>query len=42
MPLAPLTRPIVFFDLETTGLWADVDRIIEIALLKRYPDDRVE
>ncbi|MBL0350959.1 MAG: 3'-5' exonuclease [Elusimicrobia bacterium] len=42
MPLAPLTRPIVFFDLETTGLWPDVDRIIEIALLKRYPDDRVE
>lgn len=42
MPLAPLKRPIVFFDLETTGLWAEVDRIIEIALLKRYPDGRVE
>ncbi len=42
MPLAPLKRPIVFFDLETTGLWADVDRIIEIALLKLYPDGRTE
>lgn len=42
MPLAPLQRPIVFFDLETTGLWAEVDRIIEIAVIKLFPDGKTE
>ena len=33
-----LTRPIVFFDLETTGTNAARDRIVEISLLKIRPD----
>lgn len=33
-----LTRSIVFFDLETTGVDVATDRIIEIALLKINPD----
>ncbi len=33
-----LTRPIVFMDLETTGLNLAVDRIVEIALLKVQVD----
>ncbi len=33
-----LTRPIVFFDLETTGLNIVKDRIVEISVLKVYPD----
>jgi DNA polymerase-3 subunit epsilon len=32
-----LARPIVFFDLETTGLEIATARIIEISLLKIYP-----
>jgi DNA polymerase III subunit epsilon len=35
-----LDRPLVVFDLETTGLLIDLDRIIEIALIKLYPDGR--
>jgi DNA polymerase III subunit epsilon len=35
-----LDRPIVVFDLETTGLLIDLDRIIEIALIKIFPDGR--
>ena len=31
-----LERPIVFFDLETTGLQISKDRIVEIAILKIY------
>lgn len=38
MPALELKRPIVFFDLETTGLDMTKDRIIEIALLKVHPD----
>jgi DNA polymerase-3 subunit epsilon len=38
MPLAPLTKPLVFFDLETTGLLMELDRIIEIGLVKFNPD----
>lgn len=37
-----LQRPIVFFDLETTGLDIATDRIIEMAFLKVYPDGREE
>lgn len=37
-----LKRPIVFFDLETTGLDVVRDRIVEIALLKVNPDGSEE
>lgn len=33
-----LERPIVFFDLETTGVNLSTDRIVEIALVKVMPD----
>lgn len=36
-----LTRPIVFFDLETTGTNISTDRIVEIAVIKLMPDGRV-
>ncbi len=32
-----LDRPLVFFDLETTGLSVATDRIVEISFLKVYP-----
>ncbi|MEO6830911.1 MAG: 3'-5' exonuclease [Chitinophagaceae bacterium] len=37
-----LTRPIVFFDLETTGTSPATDRIVEIALVKLSPDGKRE
>ncbi|MDR0206169.1 MAG: 3'-5' exonuclease [Bacteroidales bacterium] len=37
-----LNRPLVFFDVETTGLNVGKDRIIELALLKIYPDGKEE
>lgn len=37
-----LKRPIVFFDLETTGLDIVKDRIVEICLLKVFPDGHEE
>lgn len=37
-----LNRPIVFFDVETTGLNIGKDKIIELALLKIYPDGSEE
>ncbi|MDY6147891.1 MAG: 3'-5' exonuclease [Porphyromonas sp.] len=37
-----LVRPIVFFDLETTGLDFVNDRIIELSILKVYPDGKEE
>ena len=33
-----LKKPIVFFDLETTGLQIATDRIVEIAILKVFPN----
>jgi DNA polymerase-3 subunit epsilon len=37
-----LTRPICFFDLETTGINITNDRIVEMAVLKLNPDDSQE
>ena len=37
-----LEKPIVFFDLETTGTNVAKDRIVEIALLKVNPDQTEE
>ena len=37
-----LTKPIVFFDLETTGVDIVKDRIVEICLLKIYPSGNEE
>lgn len=33
-----LDRPLVFFDLEATGISPEKDRIVDIALVKRLPD----
>jgi DNA polymerase-3 subunit epsilon len=35
-----LTKPLVAFDCETTGKYPERDRIVEIALVKLYPDGR--
>jgi DNA polymerase III subunit epsilon len=37
-----LKKPIAFFDLETTGTNVASDRIVEIAIIKIYPDGRIE
>ena len=37
-----LTKPIVFFDLETTGVNIAQDRIVEISILKVYPNGNKE
>lgn len=37
-----ITKPIVFFDLETTGIDIAKDRIVEISLLKIYPEGKEE
>lgn len=37
-----LKKPIVFFDLETTGVDVSKDRIVEIAILKLNPDGKRE
>ena len=35
-----LTRPLCTIDLETTGTKVDTDRIVQISIIKLYPDDR--
>jgi DNA polymerase III subunit epsilon len=37
-----LARPIVWLDLETTGLMLQKDRIVEISAIKEWPDGRFE
>lgn len=37
-----LKRPLAFFDLETTGTTIGLDRIVEIAILKVFPDGSQE
>jgi DNA polymerase III subunit epsilon len=37
-----LTKPIVFLDLETTGINITTDRIVEISMLKIMPDGKQE
>jgi DNA polymerase-3 subunit epsilon len=37
-----LKRPLVIFDLETTGVNIQNDKIVELAYLKIYPDNRIE
>ena len=37
-----LKKPIVFFDLETTGFKVAVDRIVEISILKIFPNGNKE
>jgi DNA polymerase-3 subunit epsilon len=37
-----LIKPICFFDLETTGVNISNDRIVEISILKVYPDGKEE
>ena len=37
-----LKRPLVFFDIESTGLSPEKDRIVEISLIKVYPDGHEE
>ena len=37
-----LRKPLIFFDLETTGLNIMTDRIVEIAYLKVYPNGNEE
>jgi DNA polymerase III subunit epsilon len=37
-----LTRPLVVLDLETTGMWIEKDRIIEIGMIRCMPDGKNE
>ena len=37
-----LTKPICFFDLETTGINITTDRIVEISILKVFPNGKEE
>lgn len=37
-----IERPIIFFDLETTGVDRENDRIVEIAICKYQPDGQIE
>lgn len=42
MPHLEFDRPVVFFDLETTGISAPHDRIVELTAIKMSPDGRRE
>ena len=37
-----LSRPLAFFDLETTGINVTKDRIVEISILKAEPNGKTE
>ena len=37
-----LEKPIAFFDLETTGVQVATDRIVEISILKVFPNGNKE
>jgi DNA polymerase-3 subunit epsilon len=37
-----LKRPLVIFDLETTGVNIQSDKIVELAYIKIFPDNRIE
>ena len=37
-----LERPLIFFDLETTGTNITKDRIVELSYVKVYPDGHEE
>ena len=37
-----LTKPLIVFDLETTGLEIAKDHIIQISYIKVYPDGQEE
>ena len=37
-----LTKPIIFFDLETTGVSIATDRVVEISILKIMPNGNKE
>ena len=37
-----LTRPLCFFDLETTGVNVAKDRVVEISILKVFPNGNKE
>jgi DNA polymerase-3 subunit epsilon len=37
-----LSKPLAFFDIEATGLNISTDRIVEISIIKRFPDGATE
>ena len=37
-----IKRPLCFFDLETTGMSITNDRIVEMAVIKLYPSEKIE
>ena len=37
-----LTKPLVFFDLETTGINTATDKIVQISMIKVFPDGKEE
>ena len=37
-----LERPLIVFDIESTGIMPQRDRIVELAVLKIYPDGRTQ
>jgi DNA polymerase III epsilon subunit-like protein len=42
VPDLQLGKTIVFFDLETTGVDVNTDRIVELAMVKILPDQTVQ